>query len=180
VIEFGGGTALLVFITLQRIAELWWAKRNERGLFAAGGIEYGRSHLPLIVCLHASWLVGMWVLAYDRPIDPLFLAIVVVLQIGRFWVLVTLGRRWTIRIIVVPGEKLVARGPYRLMRHPNYAVVVGEFAAVPLALGLPFYALVFTILNAAVLAIRIPAENAALTGAASGQIGKSIGAVGAR
>jgi methyltransferase len=180
VIEFGGGTALLVFITLQRIAELWWAKRNERGLLTAGGIEYGRSHLLLIVCLHASWLVGLWVLAYDRPVDPLFLAIVVVLQIARFWVLVTLGRRWTIRIIVVPGEKLVARGPYRLMRHPNYAVVVGEFAAVPLALGLPFYALVFTFLNAAVLAIRIPAENAAITGAASGQIGKSIGAVGAR
>lgn len=179
-IEFGWGTALLIFITLQRIAELWWAKRNERGLFAAGGVEHGRSHLPLIVCLHASWLVGMWVLAYDRPVDPLFLAIVVVLQIARFWVLVTLGRRWTIRIIVIPGERLVAQGPYRLMRHPNYAVVVGEFAAVPLALGLPFYALVFTLLNAAVLAIRIPAENAALTAAASGQNGKSIGAVGAR
>jgi len=120
----------------------------------------------------------MWVLAYDRSVDPLFLAVVVVLQIARFWVLATLGRRWTIRIIVVPGEKLVARGPYRLMRHPNYAVVAGEFAAVPLALGLPLYALVFTLLNAAVLAIRIPAENAALTGAASGRIGQ--GAVGAR
>ncbi len=179
-IEFGWGAALLVFLTLQRIAELWWAKQNERRLFAAGGVEHGRSHLGLIVCLHATWLLGMWVLAYDRPVDPLFLAVVVVLQIARFWVLATLGRRWTIRIIVVPGEKLVARGPYRLMRHPNYAVVAGEFAAVPLALGLPLYALVFTLLNAAVLAIRIPAENAALTGAASGQTGKSIGAVGAR
>jgi methyltransferase len=77
--------------------------------------------------------------------------------------LVTLGRRWTIRIIAVPAETLVARGPYRFLRHPNYAVVAGEFAAVPLALGLPIYALVFTILNAAVLAIRIPEENAALT-----------------
>jgi methyltransferase len=104
----------------------------------------------------------MWALAYDRPIEPLFLIIVVVLQIARFWVLGTLGRRWTIRIIVVPGEKLVARGPYQWLRHPNYAVVTGEFAAVPLALGLPVYALVFSILNAVVLAIRIPAENEAL------------------
>jgi methyltransferase len=167
VIEFGWGAALLAFITLQRIAELWWAGQNERGLFAAGGVEYGRSHLLLIVFLHAGWLIGLWALAYNRPIEPLFFAIVLVVQIFRFWVLTTLGRRWTIRIIVVPGEKLVAEGPYRLVRHPNYAVVAAEMAAVPLALGLPLYALVFSILNAAVLAIRIPAENAALTGTAS-------------
>ena len=168
-IEFGWGAALLGFVTVQRAAELWWAKQNERRLFAAGGIEYGRSHLLLIVILHAAWLIGMWRLADDRPLDPLFFAIVVVLQIARFWILVTLGRRWTIRVIVVPGEELVARGPYRWLQHPNYAVVTGEFAAVPLALGLPLYALVFSILNAAVLAIRIPAENAALAGAASGR-----------
>lgn len=170
-IEYGWGAALLGFLTFQRIAELWWARQNERGLLAAGGVEYGHSHLLLIPFLHAAWLIGMWVLAYDRPVEPLFLVIVVILQIGRFWVLATLGRRWTIRIIVVPGEKLVARGPYRWLRHPNYAVVTGEIAAVPLALGLPIYALVFSILNAAVLAIRIPAENAALAGAASGRAG---------
>ena len=168
-IGFGWGAALLGFLTLQRIAELWWARQNERRLLAAGGVEYGRSHLPLIVFLHATWLIGMWVLAYDRPVEPLFFAIVAILQIGRFWVLATLGRRWTIRIIVIPGEKLVVRGPYRWRRHPNYTVVTGEFAAVPLALGLPLYALVFSILLAAVLAIRIPAENAALAAAASGR-----------
>ena len=168
-IEIGWGAALLGFLTLQRIAELWWARQNERRLFAAGGVEYGRSHFPLIVLLHASWLIGMWALAYDRPVEPLFFVVVVVLQIARFWVLATLGRRWTIRIIVVPGEKLVARGPYRWLRHPNYAVVTGEFAAVPLALGLPLYAIAFSILNAAVLAIRIPAENATLAAAASGR-----------
>lgn len=169
-IAFGSGALLLAYITVQRIAELWWARQNERRLLAAGGVEYGRSHLPLIVLLHATWLIGMWVLAYDRPIEPAFFAIVVILQIARFWVLVTLGRRWTIRIIVVPREKLVARGPYRWLRHPNYAVVTGELAAVPLALGLPLYALVFSVLNAAVLAIRIPAENAALAGSASGKV----------
>jgi len=170
VIAFGWGAALLSYVTVQRIAELWWAKQNKRRLLAAGGAEYGRSHLPLIVLLHATWLIGLWVLAYDRPIEPVFFAIVVIMQIGRFWVLATLGRRWTIRIIVVPREKLVARGPYRWLQHPNYAVVTAELAAVPLALGLPFYALVFTVLNAAVLAIRIPAENAALAAIASGKV----------
>ena len=150
------------YLTVQRLVELWWAKQNEPRLLAAGGIEYGRSHLPLMILLHAAWMAGLWLLAYDRPVESVFLALFVVLQIARFWVLVTLGRRWTIRIIVVPGEKLVARGPYRFLRHPNYAVVIGEIAVVPLALGLPIYALVFSVLNAAVLAIRIPAENAAL------------------
>jgi methyltransferase len=159
---FGWGALLLAFLTIQRLAELWWAKCNETRLLAAGGVEYGRSHLPLIIMVHSAWMAGLWLLAYDHPIEPEFLALFIVLQVLRLWVLVTLGRRWTIRIIVVPGEHLVAKGPYRLLRHPNYLVVSSEIAVVPLALGLPLYALVFTILNAAVLAIRIPAENAAL------------------
>ena len=166
-IVFGWGAALLAYLTAQRVAELWWARENERHLFAAGGVEFGRSHLLLIVLLHASWIIGLWMFAYDRSIDPFFLAAVVWLQIARFWVLVTLGRRWTIRIIAVAGEKLVASGLYRFLRHPNYAVVTGEVAAVPLALGLPRYALIFSILNAAVLAIRIPEENAALAASAA-------------
>lgn len=168
-IDFGWGAALLAFLTAQRIAELWWVRQNERRLFAAGGVEYGRAHLPLMVLLHAAWIVGMWVLAYDRPVNLFFLTLVVLLQIARFWVLISLGRRWTIRIIVVPGERLVARGPYRFLRHPNYAVVTGEIAAVPLAVGLPVYALVFSILNAAVLAIRVPAEDAALAAVTLGR-----------
>jgi isoprenylcysteine carboxyl methyltransferase (ICMT) family protein YpbQ len=105
-------------------------------------------------------------MAHDHSVSIVFLALFAALQIGRFWVLATLGRRWTIGIIVVRGERLVAQGPYRWLRHPNYAVVIGEIAVVPLALGLPIYALVFSILNAAVLAIRIPAENAVLAAAA--------------
>jgi len=167
VTAFGWGAALLAYLTAQRVAELWWARENERHLFAAGGVEFGRSHLLLIVLLHASWIIGLWMFAYDRSIDPFFLAAVVWLQIARFWVLITLGRRWTIRIIAVPGEKLVAGGLYRFLRHPNYAVVAGEIAAVPLALGLPRYSLIFSILNAAVLAIRIPEENAALAASAA-------------
>jgi len=159
---FGTGAILLAYLTVQRLAELWWAKQNEARLMAAGGIEYGHSHLPLIILLHAAWMAGLWILAYDRPVEPFFFALFVILQAARFWVLATLGRRWTIRIIVVPGERLVAEGPYRFLRHPNYAVVTGEIAIVPLALGLPVYALVFSVLNAAMLAIRITVENTAL------------------
>ncbi|HEX4411658.1 MAG TPA: isoprenylcysteine carboxylmethyltransferase family protein [Xanthobacteraceae bacterium] len=163
---FSWGTALLVYLTVQRLAELWWAKQNERQLLAEGGIEYGRSHLPLMILLHAAWLVGLWVLGWGRPVNPIFFVLFVILQLARFWVLFSLGGRWSIRVIVVPGEKLVARGPYRWIRHPNYAVVIGEIAAVPLALGMPLYALVFSILNAIVLAIRVRVENAALGEAA--------------
>ena len=156
------GWILLAYVTAQRLIELWWAKQNEARLLAAGGVEYGHSHLPLMQLLHMAWLLGMWVLAYDRAVEPIFLALFILLQIGRFWVLATLGRRWTIRVIAVAGEKLVARGPYRFIRHPNYAIVIGEIAVVPLALGLPIYALAFSVLNAIVLSIRIPQENAAL------------------
>ena len=159
---FGAGAILLAYLTVQRLAELWWAKQNEARLMASGGIEYGHAHLPLMILFHAAWMAGLWLWAYDRPVEPVFLALFVVLQLARFWVLATLGRRWTIRIVVVPGERLVARGPYRFFRHPNYAVVTGEIAVVPLALGLPAYALIFSVLNAGMLAIRITAENAAL------------------
>ncbi len=164
--DFGWSSVLLGFLTAQRLAELWWAKQNERRLLAAGGIEYGKSHLPLMIAVHSAWIAGLWVLARDRPVDAIFLALFILLQIARLWVLITLGRRWSVRVIVIPGEKLVARGPYRLLRHPNYAVVIGEIAVVPLAVGMPVYAMVFSILNAAVLAIRIRAENTALAAAA--------------
>jgi methyltransferase len=156
------GWILLAYVTVQRVVELWWAKQNEARLLAAGGVEYGQSHLQLMQLLHTVWLFGMWVLAYDHAVEPDFLALFIILQIGRFWVLATLGRRWTIRVIAMAGEKLVASGPYRFIRHPNYAIVIGEIAVVPLALGLPIYALLFSVLNVIVLSIRIPQENAAL------------------
>jgi len=156
------GWILLAYVTVQRVVELWWAKQNEARLLAAGGVEYGQSHLRLMQLSHTAWLLGMWVLAYDHAVEPIFLALFILLQIGRFWVLATLGRRWTIRVIAVAGEKLVASGPYRFIRHPNYAIVIGEIAVVPLALGLPIYALLFSVLNVILLSIRIPQENAAL------------------
>jgi methyltransferase len=160
--HFGWGAVLLAYVTAQRLAELAWAKQNETRLLAKGGVEYGQSHLPLMQLQHAVWLAGMWLLAYDHSVQPVYFALFVLLQIGRFWVLFTLGRRWTIRVIVKTGENLVTSGPYRWLRHPNYAIVIGEIAVVPLALGLPFFALIFSLLNAALLSIRIPQENAAL------------------
>jgi methyltransferase len=117
------------------------------------------------VALHAAWLGGLWWLGRDEPIDQLWLLAYAVLQALRGWVLASLGPRWTTRILVVPGETLVRRGPYRFIPHPNYAVVIGEIAVLPLVLGLPWYALAFSLLNAAVLFVRIRAENRALAAA---------------
>ena len=154
--------ALLTFVTAQRLSELVIARRNTARLLAAGAHEVAPGHYLLIVAVHTVWLAGLWILGLDQqPILPL-LGIYAVLQALRVWVLTTLGQRWTTRIIVVPGEKLVARGPYRFISHPNYAVVVGEILVLPLVFGLVAFALAMTFANAVALFIRIRAENAAL------------------
>jgi methyltransferase len=157
-----GASILLAFVTLQRLAELVVARRNTAALIARGGVEASPEHYPLIVFLHAAWLAGLWLLAWNAEVRPAWLAAYLVLQALRAWVLLTLGRRWTTRIIVLPGEPLVSAGPFRWISHPNYCVVAGEIAVLPLALGLPVYAFVFSLLNAAVLAVRIRAERRAL------------------
>jgi methyltransferase len=161
-------TVLISFVAAQRLAELIWAERNTRRLVAAGGRELGRGHYPAIVALHAAWFVGLCVLGWDHAVDRIMLGLFVVLQAARIWVLASLGSRWTTRIIVTPGRAAVSHGPYRFLRHPNYLIVALEIAVVPLALGLPAFAVVFSLLNAAILAIRIRAENAALAWATSG------------
>lgn len=156
-----GAILLLGFVTLQRLGELWLAEVNTRRLLAQGGVETGAGHYPLLVVLHAAWLGGLWWLAWDRAPDPAWTVAYCGLQLLRLWTLASLGRRWTTRVITVPGESAIRRGPYRFLRHPNYVVVALEIAVLPLAFGLPLYAAVFSLLNAGVLAIRIRAEEAA-------------------
>jgi methyltransferase len=156
---------LLVFVTLQRAAELVWNRSNEAGLRARGAVEAGRGHYPVMVVLHAAWLLALWLFGWDRPLVALWVALYVLLQLGRTWVLATLGRRWTTRVFVVPGETLVRRGPYRFVSHPNYVVVALEIFVLPLAFGLWGAALVFGAANLLLLAWRIRVENQALLAA---------------
>jgi methyltransferase len=156
------GTWLIAFVVLQRVAELGLAQWNTARLRATGGVEFGASHYPLIVALHASWLLGLLVFGHGRSVDPIWLVVFILLQAARMWVIASFGRRWTTRVIVLPGASPVAHGPYRWLRHPNYAVVALEIAVVPLALELPLFALVFSAANAALLTCRIDVENQAL------------------
>ena len=164
-IDLTPAVAILAFVTLQRLAELAIARRNMRRLLARGAYEVGAGHYPLIVALHASWLAALWWLAPGRPLIWPFAVAYFLLQPLRLWVLASLGGRWTTRIIILPGAPLVRSGPFRLLRHPNYTIVVAEIALLPLAFGLWEMAVVFSLLNAAVLTIRIRAEERALHGA---------------
>jgi methyltransferase len=157
---------ILTLVTLQRLAELLIARRNTARLLSRGGIEAAPGHYPLLVGLHAAWLAGLWYFVISRPlvsVDVFLIALFIALQGLRVWVLVTLGQRWTTRIIVVPGEQLVARGPYRYLSHPNYCIVVGEILVLPLAFGLVWHGLAFSLLNLILLWVRIGAENKALS-----------------
>lgn len=159
-----GSVLLLMAVTVERLGELYLAQSNTKKLLADGAVEVAPGHYPLIVLLHGLWLTGLWVLAWNAPVSEVWLTVFALLQILRFWTLWTLGRRWTTRIIVVPGEKLVTGGPYRLFRHPNYVVVIGEIAVLPLCFAMPLFAFLFSVANAAILTVRIKAESAALRG----------------
>jgi methyltransferase len=156
---------LLGFVVLQRLVELVIAQRNTRRLLAEGAHEVGGDHYPLFILLHGSWLIALalvvpWATEPSWPLIGVFL----VLQGLRVWVVASLGRFWTTRIIVLEGAPLLRRGPYRWLDHPNYWVVVGEIAVFPLAFDAWHIALVWSALNALLLRHRIRAENAALAG----------------
>jgi len=153
---------ILGIVTLQRAGELVVSRCNTNKLLARGAVEVAATHYPLIVAVHAAWLISLWVFGRDQPVSIVALLFYLILQGFRFWVMWTLGSRWTTRIIVQPEQPLVSAGPYRFLPHPNYAVVAGEIMLLPMVLGFPLLAAVFTVLNAAVLAIRIKAENRAL------------------
>jgi len=161
--SFGWAYVLIGWLVVQRLAELVYAQANTRRLLARGGQEIGAGHYPLFVALLSSWLIAMAVLSAPSPPVPwLLLAAFVLVQAARVWVIATLGPYWTTRIITVPGAPLVARGPFRFVRHPNYLVVAIEIPLVPLILGLEWVALIFGAANLALLAYRIRVEDGAL------------------
>ncbi|MBI4273795.1 MAG: hypothetical protein HY659_03735 [Rhizobiales bacterium] len=158
----GEGAWLIGFIVAQRVCELAYVRRNTARLLAAGAVEFGRAHYPFMVAFHAAWLIGLFALGRDHHVARLLLGAIILLQAGRLWVLMTLKGRWTTRIIILRNAPLVATGPYRFMRHPNYMIVVLEIAVVPLALGLPAFAIAASLINAVLIWRRIQVENAAL------------------
>jgi methyltransferase len=154
---------MVVAVAVQRLAELAYARRNEARLRAAGAVEAGAGHYPLIVLLHAAWLLTLFFAApADDAISWPLLALYAALQIGRLWVIATLGRFWTTRILTLPGAPLMTAGPYRLCRHPNYVIVVAEIAVLPLAFGAWQVAVAFSLANGLLLWWRIRVENQAL------------------
>jgi methyltransferase len=155
---------LIGLVALQRLLELALSHRNTGRLLANGAREVGANHYLLLVAVHVGWLAALWLTVPSASAISLpWFAAYLVLECGRVWVMLTLGRYWTTRIIHVPDAPLVRGGPYRLFRHPNYAVVCGEIAVLPLVFGHWQIALIFSVLNAGVLAWRIQVENAALT-----------------
>ena len=156
-----GALLFIAFLIVQRLGELVIAKRNTARLMERGAKEYAPEHYPIIVAVHTLWVLAIVALGWDQPILWSWFVIYAVLQLFRVWILTSLGGRWTTRIIIW-NEPLVARGPYRFIKHPNYILVIAEIIAAPMVLGLTWVAVVFTVLNAIVLAIRIPAENKAL------------------
>jgi methyltransferase len=159
-----GGLALLALVTLQRLAELIHARRNTRRLRAEGAIEIGADHYPLFIMLHAAWLAALWILAISGHAEIWWPAVIAygVVELLRIWVMTSLGRYWTTRILIPRETPLVRRGPYRFVNHPNYWVVVFEIALLPLALGSWSLAAVFTVINASVLIWRIRVEERGL------------------
>jgi methyltransferase len=155
--------AVLGFVLVQRAAELGFAAKNTSRLREAGAVEVDARGYPWFVALHSVWLGSLFLLVPSDAIPswPL-LGIFGVLQLGRLWVIATLGRRWTTRVIVLPGAKLVRSGPYRYLRHPNYAIVAAEIAVLPLAFRAVAIALVFSAINLVLIARRIAIEDRAL------------------
>jgi methyltransferase len=154
---------ILSLVTLQRLSELIIARRNTAVLMAQGATEVGAGHYPIIVAFHALWLIGLWFYAGGQPINWVFIGAFAILQAIRIWVLTTLGPRWTTRIIVTADKPLVMGGPFKYLRHPNYAVVGLEIILLPLAFGMIGYAGIFGLINVFILAYRIYVEENALS-----------------
>lgn len=160
---------VVCLVALERLAELVVSRRNAAWSFARGGREYGRGHYPVMVVLHSGFLVAMLAEAFVRrpEVSPALawsmLALVVAAQALRWWCILTLGRRWNTRVIVVPHLPAVRTGPYRVLAHPNYVAVVIEGIALPMVHAAWITAVAFTVLNAGLLVVRLRVEDTALS-----------------
>jgi methyltransferase len=154
---------VLGVVALERLGELALAARNTRRLRAAGAVELDASAYPLFALLHGAWLASLVLFVpASAPASWPLLGAFAALQFGRIWVIASLSRYWTTRLIVLPDHPLIASGPYRFLRHPNYLIVIGEIAVLPLAFGMIWFAVLFSILNLAILWVRVREENQAL------------------
>ncbi len=154
---------VLALVAAQRLGELVLSRRNEAWLRARGGVEVGAGHFPLFFLVHGGWLAALaFSIGPQTVVNWWWLAVFVLLQAARVWILAVLGRYWCTRIITLDEAPLVTAGPYRWLRHPNYLVVIAEIAVLPLAFSAYGIAITFSILNALLLSHRIRVENAAL------------------
>jgi methyltransferase len=152
----------ILFVIIQRLSELYIARGNEKWLRSQGAIEYGKEHYPFIVALHTLFIISIiveYVLRGNTPIDFVFLILFVLLLLFKFWALSSLGKYWNTKIFRVPGTGPVKKGPYKLFKHPNYFIVICEIAIIPMVFHLYYTAIIFTVLNAIMLTVRIRVEN---------------------
>lgn len=156
------------FVVFQRLLELVVARGNEKWARAQGAVEYGKEHYPVIVLLHTSFLIAMIAEYYLSPVtylfNPTFLFVFLGLICLKIWVIASLGKYWNTKILRIPNVQLVNKGPYKYVKHPNYLIVIAEIAIIPLVFHLYYTAMVFSLLNAAMLFVRIRVENRALKG----------------
>jgi methyltransferase len=152
----------ILFVIALRFTELYISKRNEKWLLARGALEYGREHYPYVVGMHTLFIISLIVENYltgGHPINFIFLALFILLLIFKYWILSSLGNYWNTRIYRIPGSSAVKKGAYKVFKHPNYVDVVCEIAIIPLVFHLYYTAIIFTVLNAIMLTVRIKVEN---------------------
>jgi len=155
-------TIFILFVIIQRLSELYIARGNEKWLRSQGAVEYGKEHYPFIVALHTLFIISIiveYILRGNTPIDFVFLILFALLLLFKFWALSSLGKYWNTKIFRVPGAGPVKKGPYKLFKHPNYFIVVCEIAIIPMVFHLYYTAIIFTVLNAIMLTVRIRVEN---------------------
>lgn len=158
---------LMLFVIIQRLIELVVAKRNEKWILSQGGYEVGAAHYPFMVLMHISFFIALIVEInfFERTLSPIWgfiLPLFLLAQVGRVWCLTSLGKFWNTKIMILPGEHIVSKGPYRKIKHPNYVIVTIELLTLPLLFNAYFTAVIFAFLNLWMLSVRIPIEEKAL------------------